>query len=200
MVKCGVWLRRHNTKQQQRKKLPKGAMLNPRHSQSPALNSSRSPRRGEKSATSPNRRENDRIWPSTHKTAARMQFFGALLMSRTWSSSVLFRSISPKKLLSAISMGFLPDEVEFCDASRPFPKKIRGTAGRAFFFRANPRGTAGKTPQKTGHCLGGVLESFASGGVFEKCSQKIAPLYLYLQRRCSSLHSSNGRPSQPCCW
>ena len=48
-VVCGS--RRHITKQQQRKKLPKGAMFNPRHAQSPAPNSRRSPKRGQKSAT-----------------------------------------------------------------------------------------------------------------------------------------------------
>ena len=90
----------HNTKQQQRKKLPKGAMFNPRHAQSPAPNSRRSPKRGQKSATSPNRRENDRMSASTHETAARTQFFGAFLMSRTLSSSVLLQSMSPKTLLS----------------------------------------------------------------------------------------------------
>ena len=58
-------------------------------------------------------------------------------------------SPSQKTFLSAVSMGFLADEVEFCDASRPFPKKTRDTAGRAVFFRANPRGTAGRTLQKS---------------------------------------------------
>ena len=158
MVKCGVWLSRHNTKQQQRKKLPKGAMLNPRHAQSPAPNSSKSPTRDEESATSPNRRESDRMWPETHETAARTQFFGALFMSRTLSSSVLFQSISPKKFLSAISMGFSPNDVEFCDASRPFPKKIRDTAGRAAFSAPKHAGPQGERSKKVKGALFGPLE------------------------------------------
>ena len=158
MVKCGVWFRRHSTKQQQRKKLPKGAMLNPRHAQSPAPNSSRSPKRGQKSATSPNRRENDRMSASTHETAARTQFFGALFMSRTLSSSVLLQSMSPKTLLSAVSMAFLPNDVEFCDASRPFPTKVRATAGRASFSARTHAGPQGERSKKVRGGLFGPLQ------------------------------------------
>ena len=111
-------------------------------------NSRRSPKRGQKSATSPNRRENDRMSASTHETAARTQFIGPLCMSRTLSLSALLQSMSPKTLLSAVSMGFLPNDVEFCDASRPFPKKVRGTAGRAFFFAPTHAGPQGECSKK----------------------------------------------------
>ena len=123
-------------------------MFNPRHAQSPAPNSRRSPKRGQKSATSPNRRENDRMSASTHETAARTQFFGALLMSRTLSSSVLLQSMSPKTFLSAVSRGFWPNDVEFCDASRPFPTKARGTAGRASFSAPTHAGPQGERSKK----------------------------------------------------
>ena len=142
-----------------RKKLRKGAMLNPKHAQCPAPNSSRSPKRDEKSATSPNRRENDRMSASTHETAARTQFFGALFMSRTLSSSVLLQSTSPKTLLSAVSRGFWPNDVEFCDASRPFPTEARGTAGRASFSAPTHAGPQGERSKKVrGGLFGPVQE------------------------------------------
>ena len=85
---------------------------------------------------------------STHETAARTQFFGALFMSRTLSSSVLLQSMSPKTLLSAVSRGFWPNDVEFCDASRPFPTKVRGTAGRAYFSAPTHAGPQGERSKK----------------------------------------------------
>ena len=67
-------------------------------------------------------------------------------------------SPSQKTFLSAVSMGFLADEVEFCDASRPFPKKTRDTAGRAGFSVQTRTGPQGERTKKVKGAIFGPLE------------------------------------------
>ena len=66
--------------------------------------------------------------------------------------------MSPKTLLSAVSRGFWPNDVEFCDASRPFPTKARGTAGRASFSAPTHAGPQGERSKKVRGGLFGPLQ------------------------------------------
>ena len=148
MFKCGVWLRRHNTKQQQRKKLPKGAMLNPRHAQSPAPNSSRSPTRDEESATLPNRRESDRMWPETHETAARTQFSGPSLCLALCHLQCCFGQSAQKRFFPQFPWGFCLTRSNFATRRVRSPKKLATPQGERLFPRQPTRDRRENAPKK----------------------------------------------------
>ena len=111
-------------------------------------NSRRSPKRGQKSATSPNRRENDRMSASTHETAARTQFIGPLCMSRTLSSSALLQSMSPKTLLFRSFHGVFDQRCRILRRVASVPQKSSRHRRESVFSAPTHAGPQGERSKK----------------------------------------------------